>query len=113
MTRPNCNLTVQEILDTYFLENRARLLEIASFLDRVDRGGDGEPRQELDLAAEGAGAGKGDFRYRAFIRALGLLLEPGGGRTRAIQLCFSDQSTEPVESALGLKATGAWAGGDP
>jgi len=98
MTRPSCNLTAQEILDTYFLENRARLLEIASFLDRMDRAGD-------------AAAGKEDFRYQAFSRALGLLMEPVGGRTRAIQLSFSDQSTEPIASAVGLKATGAWAGG--
>lgn len=34
----------------------------------------------------------------------------GGGRTKAIQLLFSDPSSEPIESALGLKATGAWGG---
>lgn len=96
MTRPGCGMTSQEILDTYFLENRARLLEIASFLDRMDRAAD---------------AGAGDYRYRAFQRALGLLAEPGAGRTKAIQLSFSDQSSEPVASALGLKATGAWKGG--
>jgi len=98
MTRPSCKLTAQEILDTYFLENRARLLEIASFLDRVDRAAD-------------AAAGQGDYRYRAFRKALGLLLEPGAARTKAIQVNFSDPSSEPIASAVGLKATGAWAGG--
>lgn len=98
MTGQSCGMTTQQILDTYFLENRARLLEIASFLDRMDRAAD-------------AGGGEGDHRYRAFKKALGLLLEPGPERTRAIQLYFSDQSGEPVASALGLKATGAWTGG--
>lgn len=90
----------QDILDLYFLENRARLLEIASFLDRVDR------------AAEGGGGGEEDYRLVAFNRALELLLEPGGGRTKAIQLSFSDESVEPLASAVGLKTTGAWGGGD-
>lgn len=93
-------LTAQEILDIYFLENRARLLDIASFLDRLDRARD----------AEGGGA---DFRREAFLRAVELLLEPGGKRTRDIQMSFSDHSRQPIASALGLKAVGAWDGGEP
>lgn len=89
---------MQEVLELYFLENRARLLEIASFLDRVDR------------AAQGAG-GEEDYRLSAFQRALRLLAESGGGRTQAIQLSFSDPTLEPLASAVGLKATGAWGGG--
>ena len=99
MDRPEPAMTQGEILDLYFLENRARLLEIASFLDRLDR------------CREGTASGGKDYRHEAFVRAVGLLLEPGGERTRAIQLGFSDQSGEPVASALGLKATGAWEGG--
>jgi len=30
-------MNAREILDLYFIENRARLLDIASFLDRIDR----------------------------------------------------------------------------
>ncbi|HBG06704.1 MAG TPA: hypothetical protein DDY22_14410 [Geobacter sp.] len=93
-------MTAQEILDGYFLENRARLLEIASFLDRLDRAPDNEERGS-------------DFRYRAFIAGLELLMEPGGERTRAIQLSFSDPTTEPLASAAGLKATGAWQREEP
>ena len=89
----------KEILDTYFLENRARLLEIAAFLDRIER------------APDGASA-RSDFRCRSFLKAIGLLLEgTGSGRTKAIQLSFSDPSSEPIESAVGLKAHGAWDGG--
>lgn len=100
MSGPSCTLNTPEILDTYFLENRARLLEIASFLDRMDRA------QDLSQDTR-------DFRYHAFVRALELLLEPGGERTKAIQLSFSDPTTEPIQSALGLKAVGAWQGGEP
>lgn len=97
MTGKSCSLTSQEILDTYFLENRARLLEIASFLDRLDRAAD-------------AGEARGEYRRRAFEKAVARLLEPGGERTKAIQLLFSDPSSEPIASAVGLKATGAWGG---
>lgn len=100
MTLAKSTLTAPEILDLYFLENRARLLEIASFLDRLDRA----PEREGE---------EGDFRRRAFLAALELLLEPGGDRTRAIQLSLSDPSAQPIESALGLKACGAWRGGEP
>jgi hypothetical protein len=89
--------SAREILDLYFLENRARLLEIASFLDRIDR-------------AKDSAEAKADFMYKAFIEALKLLLETDENRTKAIQLLFSDLSTGPIESAVGLKAVGAWEG---
>lgn len=98
MASEKCPQSAQQSLDLYFLENRARLLEIASFLDRIDR-------------YEGAAEARADFRYQSFIRALRLLFESGGPRTRAIQLSLSDLSSEPIESAVGLKAVGAWPGG--
>jgi hypothetical protein len=92
-------MTRQDILDLYFMENRARLLEIASFLDRIDR-------------ARDAGELRDDPRYLCFTKALGLLLERGE-RTKAIQLSLSDPTCEPIASAKGLKAVGAWQGGKP
>lgn len=86
-----------EILDTYFIENRARLLDIASFLDRIDR-------------ATNCNAEKSDFRYNSFIKALELLISSKTNRTKAVQLSFSDLSAEILENAVGLKATGAWDG---
>jgi hypothetical protein len=83
------------MLDLYFIENRARLLDIASFLDRIDRYS--EPEEA-----------RNDFRYGALQKALALLLEPGPGRTRAIQEILSDPTSVPIDSALGLKAFGAW-----
>lgn len=89
---------VREILDMSFLENRARLLEIAAFLDRIDRAPD------VDEA-------KSDCRYRAFLEGISLLsVRSGQGRTVAIQMNFSDPTTEPIDDATGLKAHGAWNG---
>ena len=36
-TTPAKPMTTREVLDAYFLETRARMLEIAANLDRVDR----------------------------------------------------------------------------
>ena len=98
MTDPYSRKSAKEILDIYFIENRAKLLDIASFLDRIDR-------------YEKAEDAKTDFRYRALMQAMKLLVEPGQERTKNIQLIFSDPTTEPLESAIGLKAFGAWEGG--
>ena len=43
----------KNILDLYFLDARARLIDIAAFMDRVDRAG-----------------GETDFRYNAYREAL-------------------------------------------
>ena len=85
------------MLDTYFIENRSRLLDIAAFLDRIDR-------------YAGSEEARGDFRYRSFLGALKTLLVTDEDRVKAIQLILSDTSTEPIESAIGLKAFGAWEG---
>ncbi len=85
-------------MDRYFLENRARLIEIAAFFDRVDR-------------AEDPDAGRGDFRYRALVGALRLVLDEPGDRAIAAHKSFSDPSPDPLESAAGLSgACGAWEG---
>lgn len=89
--------SAKEMLDLYFLENRARLLDIASFLDRIDR-------------YKNAEEARADFRYKAFVHALKLLLSTDKERTKNIQLSLSDLSSEPIESAVGLKAVGAWEG---
>jgi len=99
MTVPYRPLKAPEILDLYFIENRARLLDIASFLDRIDR-------------HEGAEQARSDFRYQAFVKSVAALLASAAERTKAVQLLCSDTSSEPLESAVGLKAVGAWQGGN-
>jgi hypothetical protein len=97
MNGPYQPMQAIDILDLYFIENRSRILDIASFLDRIDR-------------YEGADEAKADYRYQAFAKVIDLLKQPGGARTKAIQLALSDPTTEPLDSALGLKAWGAWGG---
>jgi len=92
-------LSSRQILDMSFLENRARLLEMAAFLDRIERSSD-------------ADTGTSDFRYQALVNGIRLLLDSSeASRTVAIQMNFSDPTTEPLADAVGLKAHGAWNGG--
>lgn len=76
--------TKQDIQDLYFMDARFKLLEIASFLDRIDRS-----------------EGDADFRHPAFTKALEAMQNPPAGTTRAqaVHLSFSDHSTEPAEAA--------------
>ena len=84
--------TKKDIQDLSFMDARFKLLEIASFLDRVDRH-----------------EGETDFRHPAFHEALKAMQNPPAGTTRAqaVHLAFSDHSTEPAESATIQFAFGA------
>lgn len=77
------------LIDEYFIENRTRLLEVASYLDRLDRSGDA--------------AVAGDFRMRSFREALAVLCSDDADRVERIQMIFSDPTTEP-RAALDQKA---------
>ena len=90
-----CPLPARKLVDEYFLENRARLLDIAAFLDRLERSAD----EEDPLA---------DFRIEAFRKALAVLLEPGPGRAKRIHMLFSDPTTEPREKLDQKAAYGAY-----
>jgi hypothetical protein len=88
--------TAEEIVERDFLANRARLLEVAAFLDRIDR-------------ADDADAVRDDHRYRGLLRVLGILAGNDGDRALACHRALSDLSDEPIDSAAGLgAATGAW-----
>ena len=90
-----CPLTTRRIADEYFLENRHRLLDIAAFLDRLDRSADGANPAD-------------DFRLRAFQQALAVLLEPGPDRLRRVHMVFSDPTVDPREALDGKAAYGAY-----
>ena len=81
------------IVDEYFIENRTRLLEIAAFLDRVDRA-------DAGLAAS-------DFRLRVLADALQVLAGGQPGRLLQIQMLLSDLSLEPLASLDRKSAQGA------
>jgi len=79
------------MLDLYFVDARARLIDIAAFLDRVER-------------AEGTE----EFRVEAFRRALKELEKPGADRARRVLLALSDPTREPAAKASGKGACGAF-----
>jgi len=83
-------MTRQQVLDLYFLDARHKLVEIAAFLDRVERA-----------------SGKDDFRIKAFRNALGKLSGHQKDKARKVLLAFSDSTKKPIAKAEGKGAVGA------
>jgi hypothetical protein len=69
-------LPAARALDAYFLEARSKLLDLAAFLDRVNRGQD-------------AAAAENDPRLARIRQALEVLHDQSGGRAERIQQIFS------------------------
>lgn len=84
-------MTRAEILDLYFADARSKLIDLAAFLDRVER-------------AEG----EDDFRVRAFRVALAHLSRGEREKAKAVLITLSDPTTEPLASATTKGASGAW-----
>ena len=85
--------TREQVINTYFMEHRAKLIDIAAYLDRIDRG---------------SGAAPDDLRDQAFRRAIEILTDGEPLRAKRILELFSDHSTALPESAEGMKgAAGA------
>lgn len=83
----------EEILDMYFMDARCKLIDIAAFLDRVER-------------AEG----RDDFRIRSFRKAIDEVIGRKKEKAKRVLLSFSDPTTEPIAKAPGKGACGAWPG---
>jgi hypothetical protein len=90
-----CPLTTGQVIDGYFIENRTRLLEIASFLDRLDRSSDGANPTS-------------DFRMEALQHAIGVLASQTPDRVHQIQMILSDPTTAPLPVLDQKSASGAW-----
>ena len=86
-----CPLDPDKVIERYFLEHRAKLIDLAAFLDRIDR----------------AGGDRSDFRIRTMLRGIRELATETPGRARRVQEIFSDQSREPIDEAPMKGATGA------
>ena len=86
-------LTPTELVDEYFIENRNRLLELAAFLDRVDR------------ASE---ASANDFRMQVFREGVAALSGTGADRLHRIQMLLSDPTHEPLPALDRKGAVGAY-----
>ena len=86
-------LSPRELVDEYFIENRTKVLEIAAFLDRVDR-------------ADPSYASR-DFRMKAFAEALAGLGRKSG-RVDHIQQLLSDPREGPLDALDRKSALGAY-----
>jgi len=82
------------VIDRYFLEHRAKVIDIAAFLDRIDR-------------AQGEGAD--DFRRTALEACCAILTDGKPDRARRVLELLSDHTTEPIAKAPMKGATGAMA----
>lgn len=80
----------QELLDLHFMGARCQLIDLAAFLDRIDRHD-----------------GDADFRQAALVKAIPILLEDRPDRAKAVLEALSDHSTEPAEKATIQGAFGA------
>ena len=82
-------MTRQQVLDLYFMDARSKLLDVAAFLDRVERAG-----------------GEADFRFDAFRQAM-LALNAKKARAEKVLLSLSDPTKRPIAAATTKAATGA------
>jgi hypothetical protein len=83
----------QAIVDHGFVPVRAKLIEVAAFLDRVERY-----------------AVADDFRCAALRSAAALLVDGKPERARRILETLSDPTTRPDPKSTGKAALGAWKG---
>ena len=83
-------MTRQQVLDLYFMDARAKLLDLAAFMDRVDR-------------AEG----DEDFRMKAFRKTIAVL-NSKKNRAEKVLLSFSDPTKQPIPAATTKAASGAY-----
>jgi hypothetical protein len=75
------------------MDARSKLIDLAAFLDRLDR-------------AEG----EADFRLNGFHKAMQELGKTQPERARGVLLALSDPTTEPIPNATTKAACGAWPG---
>ena len=85
-------LSRRAVVDRYFLEHRAKVLDIAAFLDRIDRA---------------QGDGGDDFRRTALEACCSILTDGKPERARRVLELLSDHSQDPIAKAPMKGATGA------
>lgn len=81
------------LVDLGFMDARSKLIDLAAFLDRVQRA------DQTD-----------DFRVQALKNAIALLSLNEPTRAKDVLLSFSDPSSEPIEKATMQGAIGAYRG---
>ena len=86
-------MTRQQVLDLYFMEARAKVIDLAAFIDRVERS-----------------TGQEDFRMAAFRNALAELGKAQPQKAKHVLLSLSDPTDGPIPAATTKAACGAWPG---
>lgn len=81
------------LTDLYYMDARARVLDLAAFLDRMDRA-----------------SGAEDHRIRSLRASLVTLADGQPERARRILEAWSDPTSIPAAKAETKGATGAWPG---
>ncbi len=79
------------LVDLGFMDSRSKLIDLAAFLDRVQRAGQ-----------------ESDFRVQALKNAIQLLSLNEPKRAQEVLLSFSDPSIQPIEKATMQGAIGAF-----
>ena len=85
--------TSVNLVDLSFMDSRSKLIDLAAFLDRVQKTGQDS-----------------DFRVQALKNAIALLSQDKPQRAKDVLLSFSDPSTEPIAKATTQGAIGAFKG---
>jgi hypothetical protein len=80
-----------QLTDHYFMETRSKLLDIAAWIDRLQRAD-----------------GMTDHRNQSFTACLPILIDEQPEKTRRILERLSDPTTEPIARAGEKGASGAW-----
>jgi hypothetical protein len=86
-------MTRQQVLDLYFMDARSKLIDLAAFMDRLERA-----------------TGEEDFRMKAFREALKDLSSGSKEKAKQVLLSFSDPTAEPIPAATTKAACGAFPG---
>lgn len=89
----SCPATYAKVVEDYFLEHRAKVIDVAAFLDRLDRARD---RPDAD-----------DFRVTALRHAIRLLDDGEPARAQRILEHLSDPTSAPIPEAPMQGALGA------
>lgn len=79
------------LVDLGFMDSRSKLIDLAAFLDRVQRAGQDD-----------------DFRVIALKQAIALLSQNEPARAKNVLLSFSDPSSEPIPMATMQGTIGAY-----
>ena len=82
------------LVDLGVMDARSKLIDLAAFLDRVQRAGQED-----------------DFRVQALKQAIDCLHKEEPERAKGVLLTFSDPTVEPIEKATVQGAVGAWQAG--